>query len=95
MTTATALGYAAAICTTLSFVPQVLRVWRTRSANDISGAMYGLFVFGLALWIAYGVMLRSWPIVIANVVTIVLASIIMLLKWCYARAGRRAGVSGG
>lgn len=52
MTPLTALGCVAATCTTLAFVPQVLRVWRTRSATDISGAMYGLFILGLALWVA-------------------------------------------
>ena len=88
MTAVTVLGYAAAICTTLSFVPQVLRVWRTRSADDISAAMYVLFVAGLALWIAYGVLLRAWPIVIANTVTIALAGAILVLKWRFARRRR-------
>jgi MtN3 and saliva related transmembrane protein len=88
MTALTVLGYAAAICTTASFVPQVLRVWRTRSADDISAAMYVLFIAGLALWIAYGLALRAWPIVVANSVTIALAGTILGLKWRFAR--RRA-----
>lgn len=88
MTALAVLGYAAAICTTASFVPQVLRVWRTRSADDISAAMYVLFIAGLALWIAYGLLLRAWPIVVANSVTIALAGTILGLKWRFAR--RRA-----
>jgi MtN3 and saliva related transmembrane protein len=88
--TAATLGYLAGILTTLAFVPQVLRVWRTRSAHDISGAMYALFIAGLALWIAYGVLLRAWPVVIANVVTILLAGAVLALKWHYARRGRGA-----
>lgn len=81
------LGYAAALCTTASFVPQALRVWRTRSAADISGAMYGLFIIGLLLWIAYGFALRAWPIVIANSVTVLLAATILVMKWCFAPRG--------
>lgn len=79
-----AFGYAAASCTTLSFVPQVLKVWRTRSAEDISSGMYLLFIFGLALWLVYGVARGSWPIVGANSVTIALAAAIVLMKWRFA-----------
>jgi MtN3 and saliva related transmembrane protein len=85
VTSLTALGYFAATCTTLSFVPQVLRVWRTRSAADISGWMYGLFITGLLFWIAYGLALDAWPIVIANSITVVLAGAILFLKWRFGR----------
>jgi MtN3 and saliva related transmembrane protein len=78
-------GYAAASCTTFSFVPQVLKVWRTRSAGDISGGMYLLFIVGLALWMVYGAALSSWPILVANTVTIVLAGAVLLMKWRFGR----------
>lgn len=81
-------GYAAAACTTLSFVPQVLKIWQTRSAADISSGMYGLFIVGLALWLAYGVILKSWPIICANTVTIALAAAVLLMKWHFERRPR-------
>lgn len=80
-----AFGYAAASCTTLSFVPQVLKVWRTRSAQDISSGMYLLFILGLALWLVYGTARVSWPIICANTVTIGLAGAVLLMKWRFAR----------
>lgn len=83
------LGYAAGTCTTLSFLPQAIKVWRTRSVGDISGAMYGVFVAGLALWLVYGLALEAWPVVIANAVTLVLAGAILLMKWRFGGVPRR------
>lgn len=85
MNTLTLLGYLAAICTTISFVPQVVRVWRTRSAEDISGWMYGLFITGLVLWLAYGVALQAWPIIIGNTITLGLAGSVLVMKFRFAR----------
>jgi len=76
-------GCAAAACTTASFVPQVLRVRRTRSAADLSAAMYALFITGLALWTVYGTLRADWPIVAANVVTLALAMAVLWMKWRY------------
>ena len=75
-----ALGLVAGACTTGAFVPQVVRTWRTRSTEDISLWMFVLFCAGVLLWCAYGVAMRSWPIVIANTVTLALAGIILVLK---------------
>ncbi len=61
------LGFAAALCTTAAFLPQAIRVWRTRSADDLSIPMFVLLVTGLSLWLAYGILLVSWPIIVANV----------------------------
>lgn len=80
-----ALGYAAASCTTFSFIPQAWRVWRTRSAHDISTPMYVLFITGVALWLAYGVVLCAMPIIIANSVTVLLAGSILGMKWRFER----------
>lgn len=79
------IGYGAASATTLSFLPQVLRVWRSRSARDISAFMYALFIFGLALWTLYGSLRGDWPIVGANVVTMLLASTVLWMKWRFGR----------
>lgn len=74
------IGGAAATLTTCSFLPQVVRVWRTRHTKDISLLMYGLFTAGVALWLAYGVLLASWPIILANGITLLLAGTVLVLK---------------
>jgi MtN3 and saliva related transmembrane protein len=75
------LGYLAATLTTLSLVPQVVRVWRTRSAEDLSPGMYVLFTLGVASWLAYGLLLRAWPVVAANTVTLLLAAAVLIGIW--------------
>lgn len=79
------LGFVAAVCTTCSFIPQVLMVWRQRAAPGISTGMYVIFCFGVSLWLAYGLALRAWPIIIANMVTLVLAMSVLLMKWHFER----------
>ena len=73
-------GYAAALCTTVAYVPQVLRVWRTRSTGDISLKMFLVLVTGLALWLIYGFWKGEIPLILANGVTLMLASIILYFK---------------
>jgi MtN3 and saliva related transmembrane protein len=73
-------GYAAAFCTTSAYVPQVLRVWRTRSTKDISLKMFLVLVTGLILWLAYGFWRGEMPLIIANAVTLMLAGIILYFK---------------
>lgn len=74
------IGYLAACLTTCSFVPQALHTFRTRDVSGISLGMYSVFTSGVALWLAYGVVLQAWPIVIANAITLVLASAILGMK---------------
>jgi MtN3 and saliva related transmembrane protein len=74
------IGYLAACLTTLSFVPQALHTFRTRDVRGISLGMYSAFTLGVALWLAYGVALRAWPIVVANAVTLCLAAAILAMK---------------
>lgn len=74
------VGYAAAILTTVSFVPQALKSWQTRDLSGVSLAMYSLFTLGVALWLVYGVMLGSWPIIVANAITLALAGVVLTLK---------------
>ncbi len=74
------VGYVAASLTTIAFLPQVIRIWRTRSARDVSLPTFVLFTIGVALWLVYGVMLTAWPIIAANVVTLALAGLILILK---------------
>ena len=79
------LGYLAAAGTTFAFLPQVIRVYRTRSAEDISTAMYVLFITGVALWIAYGLAIHSVPVIAANCVTLVLAVAVLVGKLRFDR----------
>ncbi len=79
----TLLGIAAGTLTTLAFVPQVVKTWRTRSTHDISLGMFLLFSTGLVLWLIYGVWIGSWPIIIANTVTLALALTILYFKLRY------------
>ena len=83
------LGYLAAALTTASFVPQAWLTFRTRDVSGVSLAMYSAFTLGIALWLAYGVLIRAWPIVVANVVTFALASGILTMKVAIERRRRR------
>lgn len=77
------LGAIAATLTTLAFVPQVIRTWRTRSTHDISLAMFSLFSVGVLCWLLYGLQIGSWPIVIANAITLSLSLLILYFKLRY------------
>ena len=84
------LGLAAGSLTTIAFVPQIVRIVRTRSAHDISWWMFGIFCTGIALWLWYGIRIDALPLIVANVVTLVLALAILVLKWRYGRDPRPA-----
>jgi MtN3 and saliva related transmembrane protein len=77
------LGFAAATCTTLAYAPQFVKVWRTRSTEDISLGMLLVMVLGLMLWLLYGLLSGDAPLVAANAVTIVLAGGILVMKLKY------------
>jgi len=77
------LGFAAATCTTLAYAPQFVKVWRTRSTEDISLVMLLVMVLGLVLWLVYGLLSGDAPLVAANAITIVLAGGILLMKLKY------------
>lgn len=74
------IGGIAATMTTVSFIPQVWQVWRTRHTKDISLGMYIIFTGGVVMWLVYGVMLASWPIIIANSITALLAGAVLVMK---------------
>jgi len=81
------LGYPAAFLTTIAFVPQALHSWRTRDLSGISLPMYALFTLGVALWLGYGLVIGSLPIIAANAVTLLLASVVLWLKILQVRRG--------
>jgi MtN3 and saliva related transmembrane protein len=74
------LGYLAATLTTISFVPQAWLTLRTRDLHGVSLAMYSLFTAGVGLWLLYGIGLGEWPLIIANAVTLALATVILGMK---------------
>ena len=74
------IGYAAATCTTISFLPQLIRVIKLRTARDISLGMFLIFTVGTTFWLIYGLLSRSLPVAIANGVTLVLSASILFLK---------------
>jgi MtN3 and saliva related transmembrane protein len=79
----TALGFVAGTLTTAAFVPQVAKIWQSKSANDISWAMFIIFTTGVALWLVYGIIIVSLPLIITNGITLVLSVLILALKWRY------------
>jgi len=77
------LGFAAATCTTLAFAPQFVKVWRTRSTEDISLGMFLVLVLGVALWLLYGLLSGDAPLIASNAITLVLAGAILFMKLKY------------
>ena len=88
----TLIGSVAAVCTTGAFVPQVVRVWRLKSAGEISLTTFLVFALGTFVWLIYGLLLGSIPIILANAITLVLALTIVFLKLNYDRLERRSAV---
>ena len=85
-----ALGYTAALFATGSFVPQVIKTWRTRSAEDLSIVMLLTHLVGMVLWLSYGVVIGATPIVVANCVAVLLDVMLLLLKAAVVRPGSGA-----
>jgi MtN3 and saliva related transmembrane protein len=79
------LGYIAAVLTSSSFIPQAVMTIRSRNTQGISLAMYVIFTVGVALWLAYGIYLDSWPMILANTVTLGLAATVLGLKLRFDR----------
>ena len=83
MDMAQAIGLLAGLLTTVSFVPQVARTVRTKSSRDLSLLMVVLFTAGVGLWLTYGILLAAWPVILANAVTLLLASVLLVCKFVY------------
>jgi MtN3 and saliva related transmembrane protein len=77
------LGLFAGACTTIAFLPQVLKTWKSRSAKDLSLSMFSIFSLGVALWLVYGFMVQDIPVIAANLVTLMLASTLLVFKLRY------------
>jgi MtN3 and saliva related transmembrane protein len=75
------VGTLAALCSMASFTPQIIKIWREKDATSVSLRMYVVTVTGFALWIAYGILIGSWPVAASNVVCLALSAAILALKW--------------
>ena len=74
------LGLVAAFCTTIAFLPQAIKIIRTKDTSSISTAMYSLFTVGTLMWLLYGIYSHNIPVVLANGVTFIIATIILFYK---------------
>jgi MtN3 and saliva related transmembrane protein len=83
MTATECIGFVAATLTTASFIPQAWLTFKTKDVSGISLGMYSVFTGGVAAWLLYGLMLGAWPVVVANAVTLALASGILVMKLRY------------
>ncbi len=74
------VGYCAAFCTTSAFLPQILHTLKTRDTKGLSLKMYIIMTFGTFCWLSYGILLDSWPMIAANLVSLTLVSAVLLMK---------------
>jgi MtN3 and saliva related transmembrane protein len=74
------LGLSAGLCTTIAFLPQVIKTWKSRSAKDLSLGMFSLFCFGVIQWLVYGILQKDVPVIAANLITLMLASTLLVFK---------------
>ncbi|MDO9390797.1 MAG: SemiSWEET transporter [bacterium] len=79
------IGFLAGLLTTVSFLPQVIKTYQTRRAEDFNLAFMLLFTLGLIFWLVYGIIIREWPIILANSVTLVLNFILLGMKMKYKK----------
>mgnify|MGYP000863184363 CR=1 FL=1 len=74
------IGFFAAFCTTFAFLPQAVKVWKTKSTKDISLYMFIIFTVGVFSWLIYGITISDLPIILANAITLILSIFILLYK---------------
>tara|TARA_Y100000310_G_C20681425_1_gene816176 strand:- start:930 stop:1196 length:267 start_codon:yes stop_codon:yes gene_type:complete len=77
------LGFVAATLTISAFLPQVIKAWKTKSTKDVSLLMFSTLIVGNVLWLVYGILIGSLPIVITNILIFIFASTILILKIKY------------
>ena len=73
-------GYLAAVCTAISFLPQAIKVYQTKSTKDISLYMFLIFTIGVLSWLIYGIIIKDLPVILANAVTLILSFFILIYK---------------
>jgi MtN3 and saliva related transmembrane protein len=86
---ANAVGVGAALCSMVSFAPQIAKIWRERDAASVSLRMYLVTVGGFSLWIAYGLLIGSGPVAVSNVICLGMSGAVLALKWRFSRLRRQ------
>ncbi|NJL36692.1 MAG: SemiSWEET transporter [Leptolyngbyaceae cyanobacterium RM2_2_4] len=86
----TVLGLVAGALTTIAYLPQLIKTWKSKSAEDLSWSMLITLCIGIVLWLIYGTYVHDLPVILANVVTLILSSIILVLKLHYSRLKKTA-----
>jgi MtN3 and saliva related transmembrane protein len=79
----TIIGFVAAFCTTISFLPQVIKTIRTKQTKDLSLLMYSVLCFGMFMWLIYGILESSMPLILANSISFVLSVTVLIMKIRY------------
>ena len=77
------IGFFAGFCTTMAFVPQTIKAWKTNSTKDISLLMFLIFITGVIFWLIYGILIFKLPLIVANAITLILAISILVAKIKY------------
>jgi MtN3 and saliva related transmembrane protein len=77
------IGLAAGTCTTISFLPQVIKTFKTKETKDLSLSMYIVLVTGMLLWTIYGILIKDFPVILANSISLLLATTVLILKVKY------------
>jgi MtN3 and saliva related transmembrane protein len=77
------IGYLALFCTSISLIPQVIHLYRKKSAKDISTGMYVIYALGMILWLIYTIWIKAVPLIIGNVISLILAIIILTMKYIW------------
>ncbi|MGB2601565.1 MAG: SemiSWEET transporter [Candidatus Omnitrophota bacterium] len=79
------IGLIAGVCTTISFIPQMVKILRTKHVRDLSSSMYIILTVGITLWLIYGIFLGELPIILANSVTLCFCVFVLVSKIRYGR----------
>tara|TARA_Y100000590_G_scaffold171113_1_gene195742 strand:- start:1202 stop:1459 length:258 start_codon:yes stop_codon:yes gene_type:complete len=77
------IGFFAGFCTTIAFIPQAIKAWKTKSTKDISLLMFLIFITGVFFWLVYGILIHEMPLIVANAITLILALSILVAKIKY------------
>jgi MtN3 and saliva related transmembrane protein len=85
---ASGVGVVAALLSITSFAPQIIKIWREKDAASVSLRAYVVTVVGFSCWIAYGALIRAWPVIASNGACLLMSGAVLVLKWRYGREGR-------
>ena len=85
---ASVVGTAAALLSITSFAPQIIKIWTEKDASSVSLRTYIVTVTGFCCWIAYGLLIKAWPVIASNTACLLMSSAVLVLKWRFSGRGR-------